>query len=296
MMVTDRSAGTPWDEAWAAFLRDGKSVSTRETYRSCGVKIDRFRAERGIERPDDFTDALLGEFLEQFAVVTTKWTYDKVLRAFFRWGLRNDWRHQSLKSKRVTVTELDEPLDSVDRERLEAAIRLASPRDRALLTVTFYTAARASEVRNAKLADWHRSEHTMLLEQTKTGRRREIPLPENAAREINRYIDRVRPVTRQPWLFVTRRKDGDDYGQLTKSGMASVFRRLREEMGVPTGQFSAQLLRRGRATELAAATRDTHHLMRLGGWRDPRSLRRYLAQSLEQDKALIEQIERDRDQ
>jgi integrase len=293
-MSTSTDGG--WAQAWDAFLRDGKSAATRESYRSLAVKIDRFRAEKGIGHPDEFTDEREGEFLEQFEVTTTRWTYQKVLRAFFRWGERNGWRHGLPTAKRITLTELDEPLDFVGKDELEAALKVASPRDRALLIFTFYTGARASEVRNAKLADWHRRDHTMLLEQTKTGRRREIPLPESAAREINRYIDRVRPATRQPWMFVTRRKDGDDYTQLTRSGMASVYRRLRQELDIATGQFSAQLLRRGRATEWAKATRDTHHLMRLGGWRDPRSLRRYLYQSLEQDKALIEQIERQRDE
>jgi integrase len=293
-MSTSLTGG--WEQAWDAFLRDGKSAATRESYRSLAAKIDRFRREKGIAHPDEFTDECEGEFLEQFEVTTTRWTYQKVLRAFFRWGERNGWRHGLPKAKRITITELDEPLDSVSRDQLEAAIKVASPRDRALLIFTFYTAARASEVRNAKLADWHRSDHTMLIEQTKTGRRREIPLPEKAAREINRYIDRVRPATRQPWLFVTRRKDGDDYGQLSRSALASVFRRLRQEMSAESGDFSAQLLRRGRATEWAAATRDTHHLMRLGGWRDPRSLRRYLVQSLEQDKRLIDEIERKREE
>ncbi len=289
-----KSKPTPWDEAWDSFLRDGKGAATRESYRWLAVKIDRFRAEKGIEHPDGFTDALLGEFLDQFEVTTTRWSYDKVLRAFFRWGGRNGWRHDAPKSKRVQVTELDEPLEFVDRLRLDAALKVASPRNRALLVACFYAAARAGEVRHLRVTDWHRSEHTLLLEQTKTHRRREIPIPEGPAREINRYIDKVRPVTRQPWLFVTLRRDGDDYRQLSASAMQSVFRRLRQELELPSGQFSAQLLRRGRATELAAATRDTHHLMRLGGWRDPRSLRRYLAQSLEQDKALIEQIEEDR--
>jgi integrase len=284
----------PWAEAWEAFLRDGKSAITRQNYRSYAKRIDAFRAEHGVHQPDDFSDALEGKFLEQFPVPTTKWTYQKALRAFFNWGMRNKWRHYPARAKRVTLTELDEPLDLVDHMVLDKLVAQATPRDRALLIFTYYTAARASEVRHARLDYWHRTEHVMVIEQTKTGKRREMPVPETAAREINRYIDHGRPATRQPWLFLTSSRRDGDYQQLSRSAMSSIFRRLRLALGIPAGQASAQLLRRGRATELAAKTRDTHHLMRLGGWSDPRSLRRYLVHTIEQDKQLIEQIERER--
>ena len=282
--MTQRASTTtlePWDEAWAAFLRDGKGVTTRKNYRSYAKAIDEFRREHGITHPDEFTDALEGEFLERWGGSGTRWTYQKALRAFFNWGIRNGWRHNAALAKRIVRTELDEPIKIADHALLTRAMGQASPRDRALLAFIYYTGARAGEARNARIDYWHRSEHTMILEMPKTQHRREIPVPENGAREINRYIDRVRPATRQPWLFLTTTRRDGDYRQLSESALASALRRLRDELDLPTGDFSAQLLRRGRATEWAKATRDTHHLMRLGGWRDPRSLRRYLYQSLD---------------
>jgi hypothetical protein len=49
---------TAWDEAWDAFLLDGKSGITQANYRSYAKKIDAFRAVHGVRSPDDFTDAL----------------------------------------------------------------------------------------------------------------------------------------------------------------------------------------------------------------------------------------------
>jgi integrase len=306
----------PWQEAWDAFLKEAKkSAITRSNYRSYAKKIDLFRAQRNITRPDDFTEALEGEFLEQFEVKTTRWTYQKALKAFFNWGLKHDWRHRPSRTERIEIKLLDEPLDHVGHPMLAMLKAEASPRDRAVLTFTFQMGARASEVRNAKLADYHRSEHTMAIDQPKQGTRRTMYLDDATWRELNHYIDKIRPQqaekltpngkrkegarpeTVQPWLFLTTKRDRGEFGdfrQLTASGLASIFRRLRLEQGIESGKLSAQLLRRGRATELANKTQDTVWLMRVMGWADARSLRRYLVQSLEQDRKIIEQIERER--
>jgi len=291
---------TAWDDAWQAFLRDGKSAITRENYRVYARKLDPFRAAHGITHPDQFTDQLEGEFLEQFSNQTTRWTYQKALRAFFNWCLKNGRRRLVSQAHRVKLTELDQPLAHSTFDQM-AQLRAAAktPRDKMLLGFVFETGARASEVRRAKVVNFNRADHTFLIEQSKQGRRREMPLSEPLWRELARYVDRVRPATKQPWLFLTlsrsRDENGDyDYRQLSRSALTAIFRRLRLELGLPAGEAGPQLLRRGRATELAHATRDTHHLMRLLGWSDTRSMRRYLAYSVEQDKALLERVERER--
>jgi hypothetical protein len=64
-------------------------------------------------------------------------------------------------------------------------------------------------------------------------------------------------------------------------------------LDIETGKLSPQLLRRGRATELAGKYPDTVWLMHILGWKDVRSIRRYLVQSLEKDRQMIEELDRD---
>jgi hypothetical protein len=120
-----------------------------------------------------------------------------------------------------------------------------------------------------------------------------MPLPDKIAREINHYIERIRPTdTRQPWLFLTKTRHKGDYGQLSESALQSMFRRMRLNLGLPPRSTSAQLLRRGWATTVVKETRDTNRLMHLGGWRNAKSLRRYLTYTVKEDRDLMERIER----
>ena len=311
----------PWDEAWDAFVNSTTHAAvTRRNLGSYAKQIDRFRAKHGITDPNQFTDALENKFLDEFEVLITRWTYQKTLKSFFRWCLtaEHPWRQRKSGTDWIDTTELDEPLEQVDLPMLVKLKAKASPRDRALLDFIYHMAARAGEARNAKLQNYHRSQHTMLIELSKQGRRRTMPLPESAVRELNHYINHVRPKqvlklksrsersenegnnpppeTAQPWLFLTTTRERGEYGdyrQLSESGLASIFRRLRLELDIETGKLSPQLLRRGRATELAGKYPDTVWLMHILGWKDVRSIRRYLVQSLEKDRQMIEELDRD---
>jgi integrase len=301
---------TPWDKAWATFLLDGKGAVTRENYRIYAKKIDQFRLEEHIFNPDDFTDELEEHFLRQFAAKTTAWTYQKVLRAFFAWCEKRGLRDHKYLAKRIQIEEIDEPLTLIDYTQLNHLLDKAKGRDKALLLFTFDTMARASEVRYAKIENYHRDTREFVIDQRKVGTYRRVHLTQTLVRELNRYIKEDRPpqvnrvqeeqrgrVTAQPWLFLTTRLEQDalDYKQLSKAGLASIFRRLRFEMGWTNGTLSPQLLRRGRATQIAIETKDRYQLMKLGGWKSITSTRRYYRSTTEQDIALLDKIERERD-
>lgn len=291
---------TAWDRAWTDFLGDGKGATTQGNYKSYARKIDAYRSEHQITHPDQWTDGVEADFLTQFANDSTRWTYEHALRAFSNWCVRWGRQQPMIRRKRIKLDDLDEPISHLtfaQMSQLRAAAKYQ--RDKVLLGFFFETGARASEARRARLLQFNRVDRTFMIDQSKQGTRREMPLSEPFWRELIRYVDKGRPPTKQPWLFLTLTQSPDesgeyDYGQLSRSALTAIFRRLRLQLDIPAGQASPQLLRRGRATELIRATRDTHHLMRVLGWSNARSMKRYLAYSLEQDKELLEQVERER--
>jgi len=298
--MTSRSTATRdgnWQEAWDKHQRTIPTEATRINYRALASHLTPFRAEHSIDRPEQFTDTLELDFLDtvKHLAKATQWTYQKNLRAFFNWCRKNGYRPDSLSNKVITIQEIDEPLAHIDRSQLDYLLSSIRPNDRnrALLLTMFWTGIRAKELRYLRLDGWHRFDHTIVITQTKVGTFRQMPLPDKIAREINHYIERIRPTdTRQPWLFLTKTRHKGDYGQLSESALQSMFRRMRLNLGLPPRSTSAQLLRRGWATTVVKETRDTNRLMHLGGWRNAKSLRRYLTYTVKEDRDLMERIER----
>ena len=282
---------TPWDEAWALFLRDpSKGTTTRRNYVTYAKKIDAFRAKNGISHPDQFTDEMELDFLDSIpGAKSTRWTYQKTLRAFFNWCRPRGRRGVVALNARISTPSTELPITDLDWSKFQQAMAAASPRDRMMIELGAVTGMRSSELRNLKVEQWQQSTHSIVWPEKKTDDWRVITVPEEVAKHMSRYLRETRPQTSAPWFFVTQRRGPDgEYGQLTRSAINSLFRRLRDDLGWEVRTLSPQILRRTFANTMLSETGDIFKVMSIGGWKDQRSLQRYLARHVETDKAVME--------
>lgn len=282
---------TPWDEAWALFLRDpGKGTTTRRNYVVFAKKIDAFREAHGVTHPNQFTDELELDFLDSIdGRESTRWTYQKTLRAFFNFCRPRGYRGIPSLNKRIPQHDTDLPVTDLDWTQFHEVMKSAGPRNQILIELGTVTGMRSSELRNLKVEQWQQSTHSIVWPEPETHDWRVISVPDEVARHINHYLREIRPKTSAPWFFVTERRGPDgDYRQLTRSAINSAFRRLRDDLNWDPRTLSPQVLRRTFANTMLSETGDLFKVMAIGGWKDQRSLRRYIARHVETDRAVME--------
>lgn len=292
-VATPRTDSTPttWDEAWDQFLRQANhKLVTRRNYQIYAKRWDVFRAQHQIVHPDQWTDKLELDFLDTIAgAESTRWTYHRTLRAFLNFCIERGFRQTPSKNKVSEVPATQLPINDLNWQQLQDALRLASPRDRMIIELGVITGMRAAELRNFKLDYWHRIDREIFWPETKTDDYRVISIPQEVNRHMIEYVRTVRPKTSEPWFFVTQRRGRTgDYGQMTKSCINSAFGRLRDELGWKPRTFTPQTLRRTFANVMLEETGDVSKVMRIGGWKDQRSLHRYLAKHAERDPQVME--------
>jgi integrase/recombinase XerD len=158
-------------------------------------------------------------------------------------------------------------LDLDDVDRLLAQPDVATPRglrDKALISVLYATGLRVSELIGLRASNLHLDEGYLTC-LGKGSKERIVPIGQEAAAWLRRYLDEGRPrlVTRSsPWLFVNARG-----GPLSRVG----FWKLLKEYGVKAGisrDISPHVLRHSFATHLLERGADLRAIQMMLGHAD----------------------------
>ncbi len=155
-------------------------------------------------------------------------------------------------------------------------------RDRALVLLLFSCGLRLNEARELTLEDIHIEPHSSWINvrwETSKGRlARRIRLDQLAASALHEYVEDWRPGPKAGPLFLTLRKR--EAKPFTRYGFQTYVGRIRDRLEAAGLQgWTAHRLRHTWATWYHRASRESgttlYDLQREGGWRDPKTLRRY---------------------
>lgn len=150
-------------------------------------------------------------------------------------------------------------------------------RDRALVVLLLGTGLRLKEVASLHLADLDLHEGVLLVRAESTkgrpGRRREreVTIPPEAIRELDRYLRDIRRGALEPEALVFTDRTGASLGP---SGIAQIIRRLKHRTRIDA--LCVHALRHTWATRFRrVGSGDLFDLQEEGGWSDLRMVRRY---------------------
>jgi integrase/recombinase XerD len=194
------------------------------------------------------------------------------VRGFFR------YLHVSGRVARNPTDELLAPrtLSSLPKflslEQVDALLSAPDPstprglRDRALIEVLYATGLRVSELVGLRVSDV-RAEQGYVQCTGKGHKERIVPLGEEAAESVRRYVGTARPrLTRgrqTPWLFVNARGGG----RLTRVGFWKILKAYGRQAGV-RGALSPHVLRHSFATHLLDRGADLRAIQAMLGHAD----------------------------
>ena len=120
-------------------------------------------------------------------------------------------------------------------------------RDHALLHLMAYYGLRTGELGHLRVdsIDWQA--RTLTVRQTKTFSTLILPLHERTQRILADYLQRTRPKSSLPWLFLRGRAPA---GPMTKFSLSLVFKTRARRSGLPIAQYSSYSLRHAFAMRL----------------------------------------------
>lgn len=278
------------------FLRDcrarGLRPATVDTYRWAlhGGTVRRWLSETGIHDVRGLDETRVRELLlwlrdnAQLNPHTVD-DYRRTWVTFLKWC--GDAGHIDAvpKLRRGPLPETERRHLTPDEEqRLLSACAMV--RDRVLLRFMIGTGLRLGEVVAVDVADLEEIDGHWLVrvgEHTSKGRRhRRVPLdtPGNSlSDDLALYLRKHRPETTNPALWLSSSPRDGEFGRLSRWGICTVFRRLRQETGVPV---HPHMCRHTFATRALAAGVPERSLRQAGGWRNASSLDPYVHARTEQ--------------
>ncbi len=290
-----KSAEFAWEEFFQAALAN---AHTRKNYMHAVRKFLAWVEERGLElsriAPGD-----VGEYLQCLELaVPTKKLHLAALRRFFD-RLVN--RHAciinpaaTVKAERYAVIEGKTPEIGPDPARtLLKSIDVSSPvglRDRAVLAVLVYTAARVGAVAKLTLKNlvYDGSQYTLRFSE-KGGKSREIPVRHDLEGFLLEYV-RAADITEGPLFRTANRKARP----LTKNAMTGIdicrmMKRRLKAAGLP-GHFSPHSFRVTTVTDLLEQNVPLEDVQYLAGHSDPRTTRIYDRRRRKVTRNIVERI------
>ena len=195
-------------------------------------------------------------------------------------GIWHDTGASALRHVRIPQSDVVRRHLQDDEARRVVAAAAGGPqgrRDRTLAVLLLGTGLRLKEVASLRLADLDLAEGVLLVRAEGTkgrpGRRREreVTLPPEVIRELDRYLRDVRKGRLDPEALVFTDRAGSP---LTHSGIAQIFRRLKRRTGIDA--LCVHALRHTWATRFRrVGSGDLFDLQEEGGWSDLRMVRRY---------------------
>jgi site-specific recombinase XerD len=192
------------------------------------------------------------------------------------------------KTPEMTVKGARDLLDSIKTDKVVGL------RDRAIIAMLIYTAARAGAV--AKLVReglYHAGDQWMLHFEEKNGKSREIPVRHDLERMIFEYLDKagLRNAPKASPLFRTAYKKT---GRLTENGMhvmdvCRMVKRRLKDAGL-SGRLSPHSFRVTTITDLLEQGTPLEDVQRLAGHADPRTTRLYDRRDKKITRNIVERI------
>ncbi|HLK63269.1 MAG TPA: tyrosine-type recombinase/integrase [Bryobacteraceae bacterium] len=204
----------------------------------------------------------------------------------------------SVRGERYTVVEGKTPEITVDgARRLLKSMRTGSVvelRDRAIIAILIYTAARAGAVATLKRGSfYHAGDQRMLHFDEKNGKSREIPVRQDLERIVLEYLDAtgLRTARKDTPLFRTAYKKT---GQLTRNSMTAIdicrmVKRRFQDAGL-SARLSPHSFRVTTITDLLEQGVPLEDVQRLAGHSDPRTTRLYDRRDRKITRNIVERI------
>ncbi|MBC7816278.1 MAG: tyrosine-type recombinase/integrase [Planctomycetaceae bacterium] len=298
-----RNAGPAAQFAWDEFIfGEIRNPHTRAAYSHAIQRFLDWSHQRGIDLAR-ITPRNVGEYLDSQSLATvTKKLHLAAIRRLFDFLVM---RHAvilnpaaSVRTERHQVIEGKTPEIGVDAaRRLLASLdtsHVVGLRDRAILAVLIYTAARVGAVAKLRRADFYWSADQACLRFTeKGGKSREIPVRHDLQKFIAAYIEFA----------------GCDFADKSSSLFRSTVRRTRQltQSGLSAGDINRMVKRRLRdarlpnhlsphsfrvttITDLLAQGVALEDVQRLAGHADPRTTRLYDRRSRQITRNIVERI------
>jgi integrase/recombinase XerD len=293
--LAGKAAEFAWDEFFQAEIAN---AYTRKNYMHAVKQFLAWVEGRRLELPR-VSPGDVGEYLQDLELATpTKKLHLAALRRFFD-RLVN--RHvcvinpaATVKAQRYSVVEGKTPEIGPDQARkLLKSIDVSNPvglRDRAILAVLIYTAARVGAVAKLTVKNWmHDGSQYTLRFSEKGGKSREIPVRHDLERLLLDYV-RAADISDGPLFRTANRKSKT----LTKNAMTGIDicrmmkRRLRAA-GLP-GHFSPHSFRVTTVTDLLGQNVPLEDVQYLAGHADPRTTRIYDRRRRKVTRNIVERI------
>jgi integrase/recombinase XerD len=294
-----KAAGKSAEFAWEEFFQaEIANAYTRKNYMHAVRQFLTWVEERNLELPR-ISPGDVGEYLQGLELATpTKKLHLAALRRFFD-RLVN--RHvcvinpaATVKAERYSVIEGKTPEIGPEQARtLLKSIAVSDPvglRDRAVLAVLVYTAARVGAVAKLTVKNLiHDGSQYTLRFAEKGGKSREIPVRHDLEQLLLVYLQAAN-VTEGPLFRTTNRKTKT----LTKNAMTGIdicrmMKRRLKAAGLP-GHFSPHSFRVTTVTDLLEQNVPLEDVQYLAGHADPRTTRIYDRRRRKVTRNIVERI------
>jgi integrase/recombinase XerD len=294
-----KAAGRAAEFAWEEFFQaELANAHTRKNYMHAVRGFLAWVEDRGLDLPR-ITPADVGEYFQGLDLaVPTKKLHLAALRRFFD-RLVN--RHvavinpaATVKAERYSVVEGKTPEIAAEQARaLLKSIDISNPvglRDRAVLAVLVYTAARVGAVAKLTVKNLaHDGAQYTLRFSEKGGKSREIPVRHDMEQFLLGYTAAA-GITEGPLFRTANRKTKT----LTRNAMSGIdicrmMKRRLKAAGLP-GQFSPHSFRVATVTDLLEQNVPLEDVQYLAGHADPRTTRIYDRRRRKVTRNIVERI------
>jgi site-specific recombinase XerD len=294
-----KAAGKAAEFAWEEFFQaEIANAHTRKNYMHAVRKFLTWVEDRGLELPR-ISPGDVGEYFQGLELATpTKKLHLAALRRFFD-RLVN--RHvcvinaaATVKAERYSVVEGKTPEIGPEQARtLLRSIDVSDPvglRDRAILAVLVYTAARVGAVAKLTVKNLvHDGSQYTLRFSEKGGKSREIPVRHDLEQFLLGYIQSA-GIHEGPLFRTANRKTKT----LTRNAMTGIdvcrmMKRRLKAAGLP-GHFSPHSFRVATVTDLLEQNVPLEDVQYLAGHADPRTTRIYDRRRREITRNIVERI------
>jgi integrase/recombinase XerD len=294
-----KAAGKAAEFAWEEFFQaELANAHTRKNYMHAVRQFLAWVEGRGLELPR-ITPADVGEYLQGLDLaVPTKKLHLAALRRFFD-RLVN--RHvavinpaATVKAERYAVVEGKTPEIGAEQARTLLrsidASNVVGLRDRAVLAVLVYTAARVGAVARLSVKNlMHDGSQYTLRFSEKGGKSREIPVRHDLEQLLLSYLQAA-GIAEGPFFRTANRKTKT----LTKNAMSGIdvcrmMKRRLKAAGLP-GHFSPHSFRVATVTDLLGQNVPLEDVQYLAGHADPRTTRIYDRRRRKVTRNVVERI------
>lgn len=273
-----------WDELFAAELRN---PHTRRAYRHAVRQFLEWCEAHALELRQ-ITPGLVGTYYDRLPVsIPTKKQHLAALRCFFdRLVLRHAVALNpaaSVRGERYRLAEGKTPEITVEQERLLlGSIRVedvAGQRDRAIVAILIYTAARIGAVAKLRIGGFtHDGSQWVLDFFEKGGKARIIPVRDDLSRFLSSYMEiaGLRAAPRDQPLFrrLDRVSGAVKPQAMTADDMGRMLKRRMAVLGFPT-ELCPHSFRVATITDLLSQGVPLEEVQHLVGHADPRTTRLY---------------------